>query len=269
MFIEERHQAILDLLTEKGRINTAEIQEKYDVGYDTAKRDLRILEEKGLLKRTHGGAIPLHSFAIGKPKGVTCRDFTEVKPDYLAIARRAAEFVADGDVIFITAATVGWLMLRFLPPEYKLHVVVNSTIMAEELRTRENYTVFMLGGELDIKGNAYGAFARETLEKLRIDKCFVTSACISPKFGLSIQKSAPAEFLRSVLDSTRKAFGLYPTPKLGFDSVISICPASRLNTLITDDDASEDDIAAFKELGLEVIAVEVDHSGENQTETAE
>ena len=262
MFIEERHQKILDLLAERESISTAEIQRKFSVGYDTAKRDLRILEEKGLLKRTHGGAIPLHGFAIGKPKGVTCRDFTEVKPDYLAIARRAAEFVADGDVIFITAATVGWLMLPLLPAEYKLHVVVNSTILAEELRTRENYTVFMLGGELDVKGNAYGAFARETLGRLRIDKCFVTSACISPKFGLSVQKSAPAEFLRAVLDSSRKAFGLYPTPKLGFDSAISICPASRLHTLITDDDASEDDIAAFTELGIEVVAVEVDRGGE-------
>ena len=49
MFIEERHQAILDLLEEKGSITTAEIQEMFGVSYDSAKRDLRILEEKGLL----------------------------------------------------------------------------------------------------------------------------------------------------------------------------------------------------------------------------
>ena len=59
MFIEERHQAILDLLAKNGSILNSEIQEKFDVSYDSAKRDLRILEEKGLLKRTHGGAIPM------------------------------------------------------------------------------------------------------------------------------------------------------------------------------------------------------------------
>ena len=51
MFIEERHQAILDLLNEKGSITTTEIQEKFAVSYDSAKRDLRILEEKGLAEK--------------------------------------------------------------------------------------------------------------------------------------------------------------------------------------------------------------------------
>ena len=90
MFIEERHQAILDLLNEKGSITTTEIQEKFAVSYDSAKRDLRILEEKGLLKRTHGGAIKLRQIAFSKPPKVTCKDIKEVKENYVLIE------VADG-----------------------------------------------------------------------------------------------------------------------------------------------------------------------------
>lgn len=258
MFIEERHKAILEMLSKNGRITTSEIQCEFGVGYETAKRDLRILEEKGLLKRTRGGAIPLTGYAIGKPAGITCRDFTEIQPDYLAVARRAAEFVADGDVIFISAATVGWFMLDFLPRDYKLRIIVNSTILAEALRNNKNFTVFMLGGELDEKGNSYGMFARETLRGLRIDKCFVTSACISPSFGLSVQSENRAEFLRVVLDCSRMAIGLYPTVKIGMESAISICPAARLHTLITDTDALEEDIAAFTELGIEVVTAEIE-----------
>ena len=59
MNIDERHRAILGLIAEKGSVSTAEIQRKFSVSYDSAKRDLRILEEKGLLKRTHGGAIAI------------------------------------------------------------------------------------------------------------------------------------------------------------------------------------------------------------------
>ncbi|MBE6613360.1 MAG: DeoR/GlpR transcriptional regulator, partial [Ruminococcaceae bacterium] len=59
MYIEERHQAILDIISNEGSISTARIQQEFGVGYDSAKRDLRILEEKGLLRRTHGGAIPV------------------------------------------------------------------------------------------------------------------------------------------------------------------------------------------------------------------
>ena len=58
MFNEERHQEILRILSEKGRISNSEIQKTFQISYDSAKRDLRLLEEQGLLKRTHGGAIP-------------------------------------------------------------------------------------------------------------------------------------------------------------------------------------------------------------------
>lgn len=258
MFIEERHRAILEIIDSKGRITTSEIQEMFDVGYETAKRDLRILEQKGLLKRTYGGAVPVTGYAVGKPAGITCRDYTEVKPDYLAVAKRAAGFVENGDVIFITAATVGWFMLGFLPQEYKLRIVVNSTILAEELRKNKNYTVVMLGGELDEKGNSYGMYARDMLRGMRIDKAFVTSAYISPSFGLSVQSENRAEFLRLVFDCSRNVYGLYPTAKIGAESAISICPAYRLHTLITDSDAAEEDIAAFADLDVDVVVAEIE-----------
>ena len=103
MFIEERHQAILDMITQNGKITTSEIQEKFNVSYDSAKRDLRILEEKGLLKRTHGGAIPARQIASGKPPMTTCKDISEVKENYLAIAKRAVSMIKNHDVIFITS----------------------------------------------------------------------------------------------------------------------------------------------------------------------
>lgn len=68
MFIEERHRAILTIENEVGRISIGEIQEKFSVSVDSARRDLRILEEKGLLKRTHGGAIPLLQAGMIPPR---------------------------------------------------------------------------------------------------------------------------------------------------------------------------------------------------------
>ena len=120
MFIEERHQKILDILETKGSINVAEIQRKFMVGYDTAKRDLRILEEKGLLKRTHGGAIPVHQVGAGKPSGVTCKDIAEIKPNYLAIAKKAVSMINDRDVVFITSASVGYLMTQCIPDDLRI-----------------------------------------------------------------------------------------------------------------------------------------------------
>ena len=256
MFIEERHQAILAWLREKGSITTGDIQEQYGVSYESAKRDLRILEEKGLLKRTHGGALPLHQVALGRPAKKTIRDIETVRDNYLLIALRAVSMIQDNDVIFLTSATVCYLMAQNLPDGIRIRVVTNSIVIAEELRTRDNISVILLGGEMDDKGNCYDAIAIETIKRLRFDKCFITSAFISAQFGLSIQKTAAISFFNAVMDSARQTIGLFPREKIGFDSIVSICPADRLDVMITDWDASEDDLKLFDEKGIEIVIVE-------------
>jgi len=253
MFIEERHQAILDWLSEKGSITNLDIQENFGVGYDSAKRDLRILEEKGLLKRTHGGALPARQIAIGRPAKMTVRDISSVKDNYMAIAQKAVSMIENNDVIYIPAATVGFFMAQNIPSDIKIRVVTNSIVIAEELRTKDNVSVIMLGGEMDDRGNCYDAIAVETIKRLRFDKCFITSACISTNFGLSIQKTQAISFWNALIDSAKMTIGLYPKEKIGFDSIVSICPVSRLQFLITDWDTSEDDLKVLTERGIEVI----------------
>ncbi len=256
MFIEERHRAILEMLEQKGSITTSDIQLKFNISYDSAKRDLRILEEKGLLKRTHGGALPLRQIAAGRPVGTTARDIAEVKDNYLAIAKKAVSMIRENDVVFITSATVGYFMAQNLPEGLRFRAVTNSIIIAEELRSHPGVQIIMLGGEMDAKGNCYDAIAIETIRRLRFDKCFLTSACISPEFGLSIQKTSAISFWNAVIDSSKQAIGLYPKEKIGFNSIVSICPANRLHTIITDWDASEEDLAGFDEQGIELVIVE-------------
>jgi len=256
MFIEERHQEILNIIAANGSITTSEIQQRFQISYDSAKRDLRILEEKGLLKRTHGGAIPIRQIAYGKPPKVTCKDIDTVKDNYLAIAQKAVSMIQDHDVVFILSATVGYFMAQHIPDNLHVRVVTNSIVLAEELRKRDNIKTIVLGGEMDHKGNCYDSFAIDMVKRLRFDKCFITSACISPEFGLSIQMSQAISFWNAIIDSSKKTIGLYPTEKIGFESVVSICPANRLDCLITDWNASEEDLIGFDELGVEVVVVD-------------
>ncbi len=259
MFIEERHQAILDLLSEKGSITTGEIQEKFEISYDSAKRDLRILEEKGLLKRTHGGAISNRK--IGQ--GGECHNLSSaeriqtVKDNYLAIAKKAVSFIEPNDVVYLAPASIGALIAKNLPSELCCTIVTNSISIAEELRRYECVTVIVTGGEMNRNGAFYDDFTIETIKRLKFDKCFITSACISAKFGLSIQKSRNIGLINAVIDHSKVAVGLYPTEKIGFDSIISICPSSKLQMLITDWNASEDDLGAFTDQGIQVVVAEI------------
>lgn len=252
MFMEERHNEILRLLAEQGRISNAEIQEMFQISYDSAKRDLRILEEQGLLKRTHGGAIPARQVGANVIKDLAPDErVREVKENYLAIAKKAVREIAKNDVVYITNASVGFLMAQNMG-EVPCTVVTNSLAIAEELRKKEKITVLLAGGEMQKNGCFYDSFALSMIKRLRFDKCFVTSACVSAKFGLSVQKARSLDLTTAVINNSKTVYGLYPVEKIGFDSVISICPANKLHYMITDTEASEDDLSQFEEMGIKI-----------------
>lgn len=252
MFIEERHQAILKMLSENGRISNSEIQETFQISYDSAKRDLRILEEQGLLKRTHGGAIPARQIGGNVINNLSPDErVVEVKENYLAIAKEAVGTIEKDDVVYITNASVGYLMAQNMG-ETACTVVTNSISIAEELRQKESITVILAGGEMQKNGCFYDSFALSLINRLRFDKCFITSACVSAKFGLSIQKSRSVELTNAVINNSKTVYGLYPVEKIGFDSVISICPANKLDYIITDGDSSEEELMSFEELGVKI-----------------
>ena len=258
MFLEERHKAILEHLNETGRVGTAWIQRHFQVGYSTALRDLDTLEDRGLVKRTHGGAIPTWvgarpNIGAGRPAGMTCVDMEEVYPAYLAIAQKAVSLLRDGDTVFLSAATVGTLMIRNLPAGMRLRICVNSILLAEELRQNPNITVILLGGEMDSRGNCWDYFAQDMLARMRFDKCFITAASLSADFGLSIQKPGYGPFVTRVMDSAGQVIGLFPGEKIGKTSVYQSAPAHRLHMLVTDSNIPSAEYAALGKLGMEIV----------------
>ena len=108
---------------------------------------MRVLESRGLLQRTHGGAI------AAKPKGTypdvayNPKDLPEIKKNYLAVAKRAVECIEEHDVIYITTSSVGYYMAMNLPDNLKITVLTNSVTIADVLRKKENISVILLGGE--------------------------------------------------------------------------------------------------------------------------
>lgn len=249
MFIEERHREILKRLNASGTITTAEIQRLFGIGYDSAKRDLRILEEKGLLKRTHGGAISLSA----PERKETLRIVKDERPDIVSIARYAVSLIKPDEVVFLPASPVGLQMVRGLPDGLSVRVVTNSLALAEEARQRQGTKVFMIGGELDDRGCATDSFATETIRRIRMAKSFITTAGVSAGFGLSVQKSVSVAFWNAVIGSSSAVIGLYPSERFGVDSVFSVCGAQRLNCVITDGRADTSRISEFAESGVKVI----------------
>ena len=257
MFIEERHQAILDHLSTNGRISIGDIQNLFEVSLDSARRDLRILEEKGLLQRTHGGAIPLRSVGTMPPR---FRDFQsmEIQENYDCIAKKAASYINENDIVYVTGGSFGHILLSHLPRNFPYTLVVNSVTLANDLKYFDNLTVYIAGGKMRMNGSAsvVDSLATAFIRNMHFDLALLTAGGISANFGVSNGTDEMAAFQRIVMENSRQRVMLLPSAKIGFNAFIKVCECEQIHTLITDWDASEDELDRLRDKGLGVVVVE-------------
>lgn len=250
MSIEERHRAILAIISSYGSITTDRIQKEFGVSYDSAKRDLRLLEERGLLRRTHGGAIPVSDEII--PRRAVAGDAQNaggVSP----LVLHAASLVSDGDTIFVPGGETGLSIIENLSAK-NLRVVTNSLLAASMLSQKKEIKSILVGGEISPDGNFYDGFAISAVRKMRFDKCFLISDGISVDFGLSESDHAAAVFFSEAAMASKKVIGVFPAGKIGVEAPFSVCRADRLSCLITD---GGEGLPAFSKLGVRVVRCEV------------
>ena len=255
MFMQERHQAIAETIREQGKITVAQITQAYGISDESARRDLRLLEQQGLCKRTHGGAILASQVNVRPPVD---RKF-ETMPifdTYREIARRAAEQIRPNDIVYLTGGSFGYIMLSFLPRDFSYTVVVNSVDIGKELRDFENLEVYIAGGKMRRSGSLVDSLATEFISRLHFDLCFSTGAGLTGEFGLSNGTDETAAFQRTVIKNSRKKILLMPGVKIGVDSFIKVCDAEAFDMVITDWECVEEHISALEDKGLQVCVVE-------------
>lgn len=257
MFMEERQRDIVKRVKETGRILVSEIQEFYQISADCARRDLRVLESKGLLQRTHGGAIAVHPKEVYPAPTYNPIDIKEVQTDYLAVAKKAVEYIENKDVIYITTSLVGYYMAENLPENISMTVLTNSVTIAEVLRKKMNVSVILLGGEMSHRGHCHDFYTLQMVKNIRIDKAFLSHAALSLDFGASIHDTAGVEFGRAVMENSSMNIGLYPSKKIGKKSIHSVCRINDYDFVITDTNVSEDFLLQAKELGAVIETVDV------------
>lgn len=257
MFIEERHQEILNIIKTSGRISIGQIQEKFEVSAESARRDLRILEEKGLLKRTHGGAIPISQVNDLPPRHRDMKNMS-INANYDSIAKKAVTFINENDIVYLTSGSLGFIMLNHLPKDFSYTLVVNSATLADELKYWDNITVYITGGKMRMHGTTslVDSFATAFVKNMHFDLCFITGAGIEADFGFSNGTDETATFQRTVIQNSRKKILMLPNHKVGIKAFIKVCDTNSFDTLITDWDTVEDELIKIEEKGVEVVIVE-------------
>lgn len=176
-----------------GKITIAEITEKYHISDESARRDLRLLEQKGLCKRTHGGAIRTSQVSVRPPLD---RDFEKmpVYDNYREISRAAAHLIQENDTVYLTGGSFGYIMTSFLPRNLHYTVIVNSVDIAKELRRFEMIEVYVTGGKMRQSGSMVDSLANDFVRRLHFDLCFITGGGLTADFGLSNGTDETASF---------------------------------------------------------------------------
>ena len=255
MFMEERQQEIAEEIKENGKVTITEIAKKYSISEESARRDLRLLEQKGLCKRTHGGAIRLSQVSVRPPVN---RDFEKmpVFANYREISRQAATKIKENDIVYLTGGSFGYIMVTFLPKDIRYTVVVNSVDIAKELRAFDNIDVYIVGGKMRQSGSVVDSFANEFVSHLHFDMCFITGGGLTAEFGLSNGTDETATFQRTAIKNSRRRYLLLPGAKIGTDSFVKVCDVEVFDEIITDWDCMEEQVAVLEEKGVKVTIVE-------------
>ena len=253
---ERRAQLILQQLLRTGNISVANLAKRLKVSPTTIRRDLAELEQRGLLRRSHGGAVPIQRL-LYEPFRHTSY-FHEQERQHGAEKRRiglvAAELVRDGDILAIGAGTTATQVARSVCLHKGITILTNAVNVAMELSHRDDLKVFVTGGFLSGDWFALvGAPAIQNAGEMFVDKVFIGVDGIHIEHGLTTNYPEQATIHRAMMRQARQRIVVADKRKIGEIGTALIWPADDIDILITDKGASDEDIAPFVDKGIEVI----------------
>jgi len=250
--IPERWERIIQLVESRGGASIGELVQCVGISPATVRRDLRHLQERGLIERTRGGAAPSRPMR-------TDRAFAEthlVNPDEKArIGRAAAGLVAANDVVMVDGGYAAYQTARHLNAP-GVTVITNSFVVVQALIPRGDVALVMAGGEVSAEtGTTAGPAAEQQLAQLIANKAILGADAVSPEEGLSSPLLATAQTQKAMIAASREVIVVADHAKLGQFSLYKVAPVTAITTLVTDDGADEKILDAFRRAGAEVIAV--------------
>ncbi len=252
LFAEERQRAIVEHLRQRGKITVEAMTVVFGVSPPTIRADLTRLEERGLLRRTHGGAIAVGSTLYEPPyaERAILRQLEK-----RAIAETAAGLVQDGETLLLDAGTTCHEIALVLKGFRRLTVVTNSLASANALAENDGLEVVLIGGTLQPRRRAtLGALAARFLDPIQCDRAFVGVSGVHPTAGLTVVDFDAAQIKRIMLGKGKQAVVVADCSKIGQASFACIGALCTAHLLITDDGAPLEDRAALETAGIHVVA---------------
>jgi len=250
MNIIQRHQHILEQLKENGQVSVIDLSETLDVSEVTIRKDLKTLEERDLLFRTHGGASQDNPYAGEK----TLRDKEVISiPQKSKIAQFAANMISDDDSIIMASGTSVTALARSLHPNRRLTVITSALNVAMELINYPQVEVLQLGGTLRHNSSSVvGPYAEMILQDVACNLLFMGVDGIDLEVGLTTTSLPEARLNQKMIDVARKVIVLADSSKFGRRGMAKICKLEEVDEIITNEGVSPKVVNRLEEMGIKV-----------------
>lgn len=247
MLILERQQMIIQMLSQHNSMTVNELAQLCSVSKETLRRDLRELDEQGVIRRSHGGAMLL-STVINQPivvpkvsnSGSSFRQRALINTDAKTrIARKAQQFVNPADRIALDSSSTCWFFARQLP-NIDMTVITYSINMIQTLAAKSQIQIFVLGGAYSVVDEDMGgSITEKMLADFTIDKLFISCDGLDFDNGLSDNNDHHARLKKQMILSAREVFLLMDSTKFNRNSFAKICNLGDIDVLITDQKIDE------------------------------
>lgn len=250
MYAEERRQEIAALVRRGGRGDVSELAGRFEVTPETIRRDLTDLERRNLLRRVHGGAIPIERF---RAEPAIAEKAALMASEKSRIATVALSFVPERGTVLLDAGTTT-LALAHVFPDRDVTVFTNALPVGLELAARRNLQLFVIGGRVRGRTLAHvDDWALRQLADLRIDVAFVGTNGLTAARGLSTPDPAEAAVKRAMCRTAQQVVVLADHTKVGEEATVRFAAIEEVDALVTDMGLAPADRRELEEVGVEVV----------------
>jgi DeoR family transcriptional regulator of aga operon len=249
----ERHASILQNLHNTGHASVIELSRTLQVSEVTIRNDLKELSDRGLIQRTHGGAVKNDLFVYDVP---LYKKTKQHRPEKQNIAAAAAALVNDGEIVTIDSGSTTWELAKLLKSKRQLTVITNSIPIASELSAVPNIQVIVTGGTVRRESlSLVGPHAEVLLREHFANKVFLGVDGFDVQSGLTTPNLDEARVNRLMVDMSREVIAVTDSSKFGRRSMCLIVPTNRIHKVITDSGIPKKDAEYLQSIGIEVIIV--------------
>jgi len=251
--LSERHQHILERLKREGKVNVLDLCSDLNVSSVTIRKDLKLLETKNLLYRTHGGATISNPYMVDRHVNEKEKINSREK---MEIGAAAASLIEPHDCIIIASGTTVLSLARNIQPQGQLTVITAALNVATELNRHPEIEVLVLGGILrKSSSSGTGIYAEKMLDDFSCSKLFLGVDGIDAEFGLTTTHVMEAQLNRKMIRAAEKTIVLTDSSKFGKKGFGKICGLEEVDQVITDSGITEHMVETLKGMGIEVTIV--------------